>query len=332
MKKNIYLIILTFIFIFGVTNVKASSGALRKDSIITCDGVTYGKHGSDSNLHWHIAEKKGDRYYPNGEAIYSEPCNTNVNTNVEENTNNNQQNSVLNSNNNNQIDTTINKNNIENSNNNATTTLQSANKSSDNTLKSIVIDEKIIEVADNIYYSTKNYNIKISVTLNDEKAKYVINNNSNLKIGKNIITIEVTAEDGNKKVYNVNVTRKKLSSDTGIKVTINEKDVIFNDNKANIRINSDEKTLKIKYKPTNKNAKISIDKLDELKTGKNILKMIVTAEDESQKEYNITIYKCDRKEEILSSILGITILFASCYAIYYTIIKIISNKKNNTKI
>lgn len=56
-------------------NVLASSGKLRKDSIVTCNGVTYGKHGTDS-VHWHVAEKRDNGWYPQGSAIYySNPCN-----------------------------------------------------------------------------------------------------------------------------------------------------------------------------------------------------------------------------------------------------------------
>ncbi len=57
MKKVVKLsILLMILFLFGITNVYASSGALKKDSIIKCpDGLYYGQHGSDN--HWHEAER-----------------------------------------------------------------------------------------------------------------------------------------------------------------------------------------------------------------------------------------------------------------------------------
>lgn len=56
-----------------ILNVNASSGKLKSSSITSCNGVVYGQHSSDN--HWHIAKKSesGD-YYPDGEAILSDPC------------------------------------------------------------------------------------------------------------------------------------------------------------------------------------------------------------------------------------------------------------------
>lgn len=55
-----------------ILNVNASSGKLRSSSITSCNGVTYGQHSSDN--HWHIAKKTENGYYPEGDAIYSNPC------------------------------------------------------------------------------------------------------------------------------------------------------------------------------------------------------------------------------------------------------------------
>ena len=69
MKKIIFILVL-LILPFNV--VFASSGALKGDSIVSCNGNYYGKHGKDN--HWHVAEKKSGRWYPQGSAIYSNPC------------------------------------------------------------------------------------------------------------------------------------------------------------------------------------------------------------------------------------------------------------------
>ena len=44
------------ILFFLVINVSASSGKIKQDSIIECQGIYYGNHGNPS--HWHIVEKK----------------------------------------------------------------------------------------------------------------------------------------------------------------------------------------------------------------------------------------------------------------------------------
>ena len=88
MKKNIYNIILVVtIFIIGISNVEASSGQLRKASIKTCNGITYGQHSSDN--HWHVAEEKDGKYYATGNPIYSNPCSSTNNTTSESTSNNN---------------------------------------------------------------------------------------------------------------------------------------------------------------------------------------------------------------------------------------------------
>ena len=50
--------------------------------------------------------------------------------------------------------------------------------------------------------------VKIIPTLADSKAKYSISGNKDLKEGTNIVKVTVTAEDGTKKTYQVNVIRQ----------------------------------------------------------------------------------------------------------------------------
>ena len=41
-------------------NVSASSGTIKQNSVIECNGVYYGNHGNP--IHWHIVEKKNDKW------------------------------------------------------------------------------------------------------------------------------------------------------------------------------------------------------------------------------------------------------------------------------
>ena len=53
--------ILCFFFIIFITfNTSATSGPIKQDSIILCNGKYYGNHGNP--LHWHIVEKKDDKW------------------------------------------------------------------------------------------------------------------------------------------------------------------------------------------------------------------------------------------------------------------------------
>ena len=73
MKKYLLIILLFIMGVFVPIEVFASGGALRADSIVSCDGVYYGKHGDG---HWHVAEKKSGKWYPQDSAIYmsNNPC------------------------------------------------------------------------------------------------------------------------------------------------------------------------------------------------------------------------------------------------------------------
>lgn len=51
-------------------------------------------------------------------------------------------------------------------------------------------------------------NIKLGVTLAHKKATYTVSGNKNLKAGDNVIKIVVTAEDGTKKTYKINVRKQ----------------------------------------------------------------------------------------------------------------------------
>lgn len=343
MKKSLYLILLMTIFVVGSIEVNASSGKLRSDSIKTCGGITYGQHSSDN--HWHIAKNTGNGWYPDGAAIYySDPCGSNNNSSDDSSNNNssssNNSDSSSSTNNNsssnkNSNSGTSSNNSSSSSNNNTSTTKPNSSsssnansfteeevKSNDNTLKIIIIDGKEIDVKENIDYSTTKEKITIKATTNDKKAKYEIKNNSTLEIGENKISIEVTAEDGTTKTYNINVKRDKiLSSDTGIKVIINEEEVSFSDNKATIYVSATETNLKIDYTLNDENAKVEMDKIEELKTGDNELKIKVIAEDGTEKEYEIIIHKYTKSEETISTILGLAIIGGMGYGIYYLVKK-----------
>ena len=241
MKKK-YSVIILFIslFLININEINATSGQLRKDSIKTCNGIMYGQHGGDD--HWHQAEDKGGRYYPVGDAIYSDPCQTinNQNNHQEESTTNND---VPPTNENNQV--------VENEQTstetiikNETTQNKEEIKSSDNTLKTLIIDNLNIEIKDNIEYQTYDEKIAIKVETNHEKATYEIKNNEDLLLGENNVIIEVKAEDETIKTYNIKVIRsKKLSSDTGIKVIIDNEELIFENFKAEVDVDSNKENM-----------------------------------------------------------------------------------------
>ena len=70
MKK---LIIIVFIFILSLSiNVFATTGPVKQDSVIECNGIYYGKHGTPP--HWHIATKNKDRWISVGDEVDIPSC------------------------------------------------------------------------------------------------------------------------------------------------------------------------------------------------------------------------------------------------------------------
>ena len=241
---------------------------------------------------------------------------TNNNTTTNPNNGGSTSNGITNNN------TTTKPNNNSGTTSNQNNTQKEEPKNSDNTLKVILIDGKEIKISDDIEYSTTKEKVKIEATPNDEKATFEIKNNDELSIGENKVEIEVKAEDGKTKTYSIMITREVvLSNDTSIKVTIDDEEVMFENNKATIYVSSSATSVTIDYELGNDKSKVEMDKLENLKTGDNPLKIKVIAEDGTEKEYEIIIHKYTKAEDIISTVLAFALLGGIGYGIYFIIKK-----------
>lgn len=86
--------------------------------------------------------------------------------------------------------------------------------STDNYIKSLIIEGYEIEFDKNVYeYSIKVKNdvsaLKISVLLNSDKAIYYVEGNENFEVGENYVNIIVKAENGSTKTYTIKVEKEK---------------------------------------------------------------------------------------------------------------------------
>lgn len=150
------------------------------------------------------------------------------------------------------------------------------------------------------YEATVASNVKtVSITpiLEDAKSNAVISNNANeeLKAGEdNKITITVTAEDGSKKAYNINIKREALTSDATLKNLEIEEIGKFKFDKDkftyNVKIGKNVKSLTITYELSDENSTVDIEGNSKLKNG-SIVKVIVTAQDGTKKAYTLNIQK-----------------------------------------
>lgn len=319
MKKKHFVLIITLL-IFNNSIVYASSGRLRGDSIVSCNGVTYGKHGDG---HWHRATKDGDRWYPDGDSLgYSSPCNQ------ESSINSNTQSSNSNDTNNNANQPKTNSTIKSNSTN--ITPVTQIQKSSDVSLKEILIDNKKIDANNFDKYITNQSKVSLKVTPNDEKAKVTISNNyKKLAIGDNNITITATAEDYSRKDYILNIYRK--SNNVNILVKYDNRLVKFNKNTSEtIYTNDDE--IKFDITPQDTKTKIDFQNSYKVNNGTNKYTIKATSEDGTTKKYIVNVYKSSTLDSFCSIIIAIEIILLPIFAIILLIkaIKEKNTKKKNT--
>lgn len=297
--KRFVLFILCCLTILPV-NVNATGGALKKSTIKTCpNGITYGLHSDGKGgTHWHVAITNGKNYYPNGEAIYYDPCpdsnknegtagstnggsnNSSNNTNDSGNgsidnsynanteTNNNSYNSNTRTNGNNyNSNTEANDNSIndtdiseEKKSSESKETKQTKKKrSGDNSIKKIIIDSHSVDISDNMSFNTTKKNVDIHITTNSSSAK-VEYSNSDLKIGNNIFAIKVIAENGDIKQYNLNIIRDLSKIN---KFVLDNNEIKFKNNKAVVNKFKNETTLEYSYVLSDDNAKLILYHNDE---------------------------------------------------------------------
>lgn len=265
----------------NINKVNATSGYLKKSSIKTCNGVTYGKHGDG---HWHVAVKNGDgRYNASGDAIYSNPCGNNTSA-------------------------TSNK----------TYKKQVVSKSSNNTIKAIIVNDEKIDVKDHMDYKTKKDTATIEVILNDAKASVEYDKEKELTIGNNTIIIKVKAENGNLKEYNLNIVREKiLSSNKNIKIMLNKEEIQFVlFKKSDITVSSSTEKVDITYELEDLTAKVEIKGNDNLKEGNNEIVITVTAENGDKQDYTLIVIKNSQASDIVSTVIGLGGAGGIGYAIY----------------
>jgi len=211
-------------------------------------------------------------------------------------------------------------------------TTTTTTKSSDNYLKDLIINSSH-EISPKFDKDVSNYNINVpyevdkldlQTVLNNSKAKVEITGNENFKAGEvNTVQITVTAEDGTKRIYTLNVTRTTQTSDNDLKdiiiggVDLDPKfdpDVL----EYNVKVDADTDELDITAIAENSDAKVEIIGNKNLKEGHNTVLIKVTDKNGFSKFYTIDVEKEAKEETILglkphqfwiiAGILGATLL------------------------
>ena len=212
----------------------------------------------------------------------------------------------------------INTNNSSsNSNTNQNTTEEK--KSNDANLKELTLSNGTIEFnPDTLSYTVEVSHdvekIEINAIANDSNATVNIPSNLSLKDGDNNFKIEVTAQDGTKKEYEINVKRldKILSTDSSLKsISIPGYDIDFNSEKYVYNIGEIKtSSLKIEAVANDSNATVKIHGSESI--GKDDVVVIeVEAEDKTKTEYIIyvsNITKQNKSSKIVTLIIWILLL------------------------
>ena len=156
------------------------------------------------------------------------------------------------------------------------------------------------------YDVTVPYDVKsleVYYTVNNSKATCSISGNDNFEIGRNEINAKVTAEDGTQKTYTINVTREeeeKLSGDAtlsnlGIGKSAKEPSeydftgFTKNTYEYSITVPNEVTSLDVYYSLSKSSSIADVSGSSNFKIGKNQIKILVTAEDGTQKTYTINV-------------------------------------------
>lgn len=191
--------------------------------------------------------------------------------------------------------------------------------SNDATLKSLKVSDFDLKINDKMEYVTTNNKISLEFKAHDNKAKVICDNEYKLNVGDNEIKVKVIAEDQKTvKEYILNVKREeKLSDNVGVKVFINGKEVIFNNYiSENISISSDQEEIELKYKLEDRKAKIDLDYDKKINVGDRTIKFKVIAQNGKEQLYTLKLYKHNRGEEIISTIIAFSFLGGVGFSIY----------------
>lgn len=275
MKKFIMLISMTIILF--PSKIVATSGFLRAATIKECEGNTYGQHGSDN--HWHLAVKnENGSYSAKGDAIYTDPCP--ANSDIKEN-------------------------------NNSETTNINTSQNNDTSLKEITINDEIISIKDTMEYKTREEKVDLKIKASDDNAKVEYNQIDNLKIGNNIINIKVIAQDGTEAKYVLIIAREEaLNANTEIEVKIAGEKIAFDNYRYAMEVKNNVTELDIDYTLSSDKSIAKIEGNKDFVTGKNEVKILVTAENGDSQEYVIVVTKLDWFNSIIKVILGSSVVVA----------------------
>lgn len=217
-----------------------------------------------------------------------------------------------------------------------TTTTTAKAASNNNYLVSIKVNNEDIlnfdkdKIKYTIDYDYEVSKVSISAKTEEDTASVEISGDKELKVGENVITLTVSAEDLSTRVYKVIINREdKKEFNTKLEdINVVGYDLNFNSQSKTfyLKVPKDVKSLKIKAITEDSNAKVKIIGNENLEN-ESIIKISVTNETE-ESTYRIIIEKEEKDNSILFLVgIGIVLLI-----IIIILLKLfISNKKKDNR-
>ena len=188
--------------------------------------------------------------------------------------------------------------------------------SNDSTLKSLSIDETILDQP--FSPSTTNYtasvansisSIHVNAAANDSKAKGVTGTGTvNLNTGDNTVNVVVTAEDNTTTTYTIVVNRAKSTNANLKSIGLsggNTLDPSFDKDTTTYNVNVSNATEKIMVSAEKEDSTATVTGTGNitLTTGNNVVEIVVTAEDTSVvKKYKLNIFRALSNNAYLSGL------------------------------
>ena len=144
--------------------------------------------------------------------------------------------------------------------------------------------------------------VTISATSTDSNSKISGTGKKSLNYGKNTFSVVVTAEDGSKKTYTLNITRPdNRSTNNNLKsLSVDKGSISFSKDTTTYKVNVDENVTSIKISASIEDTKASFvsgngPRTVNLNYGDNKILVKVKAENESIKTYTITVNRKDNR-------------------------------------
>ena len=271
----------TFICLVGTLLVlifpaaaSATGGGLRKNSIKTCpNGITYGEHSDGhGGTHWHVAVTNGKNYYASGGEIANDPC---PNSNKDKGTAGPTSGTA------------------------PATGGQNTNPipNADATIRRVVVDNKDIDIEDAMVATVSKKNVDITIYTTNSKATASFENRA-LEMGDNEFTILVTAENGNRKEYKLNIIRETAEGTASIlKFEFSATEIEFVNNEGSVSVLSTQGGADYSYELSDKDAVLKIyrgeEPVDSFKDFDDVTdyKLVVIDKDGNEKNYYLHVNK-----------------------------------------